>query len=324
MVLKTDIKITALAGGVGGSRLVRGLAEYLPPEQLTVIVNTGDDFEHLGLSISPDIDTVLYNLANLAQVQEGWGIQNDTYYCMTALDRLGGPVWFGLGDRDLATHLARTQWLREGLTLTQATSRMAEALGIHHTILPMSDDPCRTKVVTDAGVLDFQAYFVRERWQPVIRSLFWEGAESAQPTPQVLQALDACDLVVICPSNPFVSVDPILNLPGVRERLERKPVVAMSPIIGGMTVKGPAAKMFLELTGEPASVMAVVQHYGGLLDGMVIDEADEHLLAELQQQVRYAAAMPTLMLNRERQIEIGGEFLQFALTVLEQEQSRAQ
>jgi LPPG:FO 2-phospho-L-lactate transferase len=316
-----DLKITALAGGVGGSRLVRGMAEHLSPQQLTVVVNTGDDFVHFGLPISPDLDTVLYNLADVAQKVEGWGIQNDTHACMTALANLGGDSWFRLGDRDLATHLLRGEWLREGLGLTEITGRLARALGVYHAILPMSDDPCRTLVETDGGVLEFQHYFVKERWQPVCRGLRWQGAESAQPTPQVLAALREADAVVVCPSNPFVSVDPILNLPGVRQAMAGKPVVAMSPIIGGMAVKGPAAKMFLELTGEPASVEAVAAHYGDLLAGMAVDEVDDPLVESLSRQLRYVRAMPTLMLNREKQIEVAADFLAFVAEIVAEERT---
>jgi LPPG:FO 2-phospho-L-lactate transferase len=309
-------KIVVLAGGVGGSRLVRGMSHHLEGHQLTVIVNTGDDFTHCGLHISPDIDTVLYHLAGLAHVERGWGIHNDTFHCMDALKWLGGETWFNIGDRDLATHLLRTQLLQRGHTLTEVTAYMARNLGILHAVLPMSDDACRTMLDTDEGILEFQNYFVRQHWQPAIRRIFWQGAESARPTTAVMQALRSADLLVIAPSNPFVSVAPILQLPGVKEAVSALPVIAMSPIIGGMAVKGPAAKMFRELLGKPASVEAVVDFYDGLLDGLVMDEVDADLLPALQTKVKHVSAMPTLMLTAEKQVEAAGQFLHFAQSLL--------
>ena len=309
-------KIVVLAGGVGGSRLVRGMAHHLEPQQMTVIVNTGDDFTHCGLHISPDIDTVLYHLAGLAHVERGWGIQNDTFHGMDALKWLGGETWFNIGDRDLAIHLLRTQLLQRGHTLTEVTAYMARNLGILHAVLPMSDDACRTMLDTDEGVLEFQHYFVRHHWQPVIRRIFWQGSENARPTATVMQALLSADLLVIAPSNPFVSVAPILQLPGVKEAVTALPVIAMSPIIGGMAVKGPAAKMFRELLGKPASVEAVIDYYDGLLDGLVMDELDADLLPALRTRVKHLSAMPTLMLTPQKQIEVAGQFLQFAQTML--------
>ncbi len=312
-------KITAIAGGVGGARLARGMAAHLDSDQLTIIVNTGDDFEHLGLNISPDLDTVMYNLADLAQPEPGWGIRDDSFDCMKAVEKLGGETWFRLGDRDLATHILRTQWAQQGLSLTEITRRLTEKLRIKHTILPMSNDPCCTMIETEEGMLEFQQYFVQHHCQPVVQRLFWQGGDSAQPTPEVMQALDTCDMVVICPSNPFVSVDPVLNLPGVRECILQKTTLAMSPIIGGRAVKGPAAKMFSEIEGVDASVEAVVDHYGELLDGIVIDEIDDALVKTLRVRLSYVKSMPTLMLTLDKQIEIGEKFLQFAGEVLDQE-----
>jgi LPPG:FO 2-phospho-L-lactate transferase len=309
-------KVVVLAGGVGGSRLVRGMAHHLEGHQLTVIVNTGDDFTHCGLHISPDIDTVLYHLAGLAHVERGWGIHNDTFHCMDALKWLGGDTWFNIGDRDLATHLLRTQLLQRGHTLTEVTAYMARNLGILHAVLPMSDDPCRTMLETGEDIFEFQQYFVRHHWQPAIKRIFWQGAESARPTAAVMKALRSADLLVIAPSNPFVSVAPILQLPGVTEAVAALPVIAMSPIIGGMAVKGPAAKMFRELLDKPASVEAVIDFYDGLLDGLVMDQVDAELLPALQKKVKHLAAMPTLMLTPEKQIEVAGQFLQFAQTML--------
>lgn len=311
----TGKRVVAFAGGVGGSRLARGMAEHLDAQQLTIIVNTGDDFEHMGLKISPDFDTMLYNLSDVAQTDKGWGIQNDTSNVMAAIRKLGGPAWFHLGDRDLATHLVRTQLLLEGQTPTQVAKYLCEQMEVPFSILPMANESCRTMVETDQGTMDFQAYFVGQQWQPKVKRVYWEG--TSQPTAQVLAAIRYADVAVICPSNPFVSVDPILRLNGVRKLLENLPVVAMSPIIGGMAVKGPAAKMFLELTGQAASVQAVLDFYGSLLDGFVVDEVDAELLPQLQQKVAHVAAIPTLMLNRARQIEVGAAFLRFVQTMLE-------
>jgi LPPG:FO 2-phospho-L-lactate transferase len=311
----TGKKVVAFAGGVGGSRLVRGMAQHLTAEQLTIVVNTGDDFEHFGLKISPDFDTMLYNLSNIAQPDKGWGIKNDTSNVMTAIGTLGGDTWFHLGDRDLATHLIRTKLLLEGKTLTQVAQHFCKVMDVPFSIFPMTDEACRTMVETEEGILDFQTYFVKHQWQPVLKGIHWEGA--TEPTAEVMHAIQSADVVVICPSNPFVSIAPILNLNGVREALDRVPVVAMSPIIGGMAVKGPAAKMFLELTGEQASVQAVVDFYDDLLSGLVVDEVDADLLSQLSQKVAHVAAMPTLMLNPEKQAEVGAAFLRFVQTMLE-------
>lgn len=311
----TGKKVVAFAGGVGGSRLVRGMAAHLTADQLTIIVNTGDDFEHFGLKISPDFDTMLYNLSDVAQPDKGWGIHNDTSNVMAGIKQLNGETWFHLGDRDLATHLVRTQLLLEGKTLTQVCQYLYEQMDVDYRILPMTDQPCRTMVETEEGLLDFQTYFVKHQWQPKLKGVHWKG--TLEPSEAVMDAIRSADVIIVCPSNPFVSIDPILNLKGVRDALKDVPVVAMSPIIGGMAVKGPAAKMFLELTGKQASVQAVVDFYEGLLDGLVIDEVDAELLPELQQKVAHVGAMPTLMLNRQKQIEVGAAFLRFVQTMLE-------
>jgi len=312
----TNHKIVCLAGGVGGAKLADGLAQIVPPENLTIIVNTGDDFEHFGLKISPDIDTMLYNLSDVAQPEKGWGIHNDTSQVMTALGKLGGDTWFHLGARDLATHLVRTQLMLDGKTPTQVAQYFCEQMSVPFTVLPMTDEPCRTMMETEQGQMDFQTYFVREQWQPKLTGIHWLG--SAQPTPQVMDAIRSADVAVFCPSNPFVSIAPILQLPGVTEALADLPVIAMSPIIGGMAVKGPAAKMFQELTGEPASVQAVVEYYGDLLTGFVVDEIDAELLPQLQHTVPHVTAMPSLMLNRNKQIEVAAAFLRFVQTLLEE------
>ncbi len=273
------MKIVALAGGVGGAKLADGLAQCLAPEDLTVIVNTGDDFEHLGLYVCPDLDTVCYTLAGLANPETGWGRAGDAFQALEAVGVLGGETWFGIGDRDLATHLERTRRLRIGQPLNQVMRDFCRAWGVTQAILPMSDQPVRTMVETrDLGELPFQEYFVRRRCEPRVRGFRFVGMEAAQPAPGAREALAQADLIVICPSNPWVSVDPILGVLGLRTASPgRAPVVAVSPIIGGQAVKGPAAKMFSELGIQP-SALAVAAHYEGLLAGFVLDSLDADLV----------------------------------------------
>lgn len=267
--------ILALAGGVGGAKLAAGLAAILSPEELAIVVNTGDDFTHLGLSISPDIDTVIYTLAGIANPELGWGIAGESWNFMDQLARLGGETWFRLGDRDLATHVERTRRLNAGESMTQVTAALAAAHGIAHAIVPMADDPAPTIVHSDQGRLAFQDYFVRHQCHPRLERL--EFAPDMPPSDAFSALIDdpALEAVVICPSNPWLSIAPILALRGVRDRLrDRKvPIVAVSPIIGGKAVKGPAAKIMAEL-GVPVSSVGVAAHYGGFLDGLVIDERD--------------------------------------------------
>lgn len=274
------MKIVALAGGVGGAKLAHGLAQILPPQDLTVIVNTGDDFEHLGLSISPDLDTVCYTLAGLANFETGWGRADESWNAIANLKRLGGPDWFNLGDQDLGTHLERTRRLREGQPLSQITRDFCKAWGVDVTVLPMSDQPVRTIVETDQGDLAFQEYFVHRRCEPRVKGFRFDGLDQAEPAPGVVEAIQSADAVIICPSNPWVSVDPILKVlqPSTVHGLPS--TVAISPIIGGQTVKGPAAKMYAELGIQP-SALAVAEHYRGLLSGFVLDEVDADLAPRL-------------------------------------------
>jgi LPPG:FO 2-phospho-L-lactate transferase len=274
------VKIVAIAGGVGGAKLAFGLARVLPPENLTVVVNVGDDFTHLGLRICPDLDTVTYTLAGLDNRETGWGLSGDTFQALDALQRLDGPSWFRLGDRDLATHLWRTSLLAEGLRLTEATKRICRSLGVGPTVLPATDDDVPTRVVTDYGELDFQDYFVRRRCEPRVSGIVFAGVEQAKPSHVALSALEACDGVVIAPSNPFVSIEPVLALPGIRERIAGKPSVAVSPIVGGEAIKGPAAKMLLEL-GLDVSAAGVAQRYAGTVRGFVMDEVDAGLAPDV-------------------------------------------
>jgi LPPG:FO 2-phospho-L-lactate transferase len=271
--------ILALAGGVGGAKRATGLARVLPPSELTVVVNTADDFEHLGLLISPDLDTVMYNLAGIHNPELGWGIAGETWNFMQALKALGGETWFQLGDRDLATHTERTRRLKAGESLSAVTQSLCERLGVQHRVVPMSDDPVRTIVHTDRGVLAFQDYFVRLRCEPVVNRIEYEGADRAQMSAGFEAALndDQLKCVVICPSNPFLSIGPMLALAGAQEKLRSRgvPIVAVSPIVGGQAVKGPAAKIFKEL-GREASATEVARFYLGLVDSLILDETDRN------------------------------------------------
>jgi LPPG:FO 2-phospho-L-lactate transferase len=302
------MKVAALAGGVGGAKLADGLARAMPPEDLTIIVNTGDDFDHLGLRISPDLDTVCYMLAGIQNPNTGWGRANESWQVFEELERLGGPTWFRLGDRDLATHLERTRRLAAGQALSEVTAEFCQTWGIKPTILPMSDDPIPTIVITAEGELGFQEYFVARGCQPVVSGFRFEGVEAARPAPGVLQAVEECDLVIFCPSNPWVSIEPILAVPGVRQTLKGKPVIAVSPIIGGKALKGPAAKMYAEL-GITPSAMAVADHYQELLSGFVLDEIDTILTESLD--IR-TLITDTIMNEEEDRKRLGEEVLSFA------------
>lgn len=281
-------RVVALAGGVGGAKLATGLQAALPPGALTVIVNTGDDFEHWGLTICPDLDTVVYNLAGVQHPVQGWGRDQESFHVLESMSKLGGEDWFRLGDRDLAVHLRRTEWLRQGVPLSEVTDRLRRAFGILSTVLPMSDDPVRTLVHTDEGDLPFQHYFVRRRCEPVVMDLSFVGAERAHMLPAVAHALATAQAIVFCPSNPYLSLDPILSIPGMRRRIEDAPApkVAVSPIVGGAAIKGPAAKMMREM-GQMVSPLTVTDHFAGLLDGFVMDNRDAAL--------RDAVGMPTLV-----------------------------
>jgi len=277
----TPLKVVALAGGVGGARLADGLAQVLLPENLTVIVNTGDDFEHFGLYICPDLDTVCYTLAGLVNPVNGWGRSDETWRALETVRLLGGPAWFHLGDQDLGLHLERTRRRASGEPLSQIVQHFCQVLGILSRILPMTNDSTPTWVYTMQGEMPFQEYFVRRQCQPVVTGFRFQGADQASPAPGVLDAIRQADLVVFCPSNPWVSLDPILSIPGIRPAVAARPVVAVSPIIGGQTVKGPAGKMFAEL-GIPPSATAVARHYADLLKGFVIDQMDTELVSEIQ------------------------------------------
>jgi LPPG:FO 2-phospho-L-lactate transferase len=268
--------ILALSGGIGGAKLALGLAALLPAEALCIVANTGDDFEHYGLTICPDIDTLTYTLAGLDNRELGWGRQDESWAFMDTLATLGGAEWFRLGDRDLALHVLRTHRLRAGETLSAITEDIRQRLKIGPRILPMSDDPVRTRLLTDEGWMEFQPWFVGRRAAPAVQRIEFAGAKAARPNPALLAALAARPrAVVICPSNPFISIDPILALPGLRAaiRASGAPVIAVSPIIAGQAVKGPTAKMFADAGAVP-SAAAVAAHYGDLLDGLVLEAGD--------------------------------------------------
>jgi LPPG:FO 2-phospho-L-lactate transferase len=280
--MKKDINFVALAGGVGGAKMADGLAQVLQPEQLTIIVNTGDDFVHLGLRISPDLDTVCYTLAGMVNLGTGWGRNNETWTVMDGIRRMGMPDWFQIGDTDLVTHLTRTVWFNEGWTLSRITEEFCQRWGISIRVLPMTDQFVQTIVITPEGELNFQEYFVHQKCMPVVTGFRFNGVEKAIPAPGVLEAIHNADIVFICPSNPWVSIDPILAIPGLRGALIGHSVIAVSPIIGSQTIKGPAAKMFTEMGIHP-SALAVAQHYYGLVDCIVIDRTDLSLAGKINE-----------------------------------------
>ena len=315
-------RVLALCGGVGGAKLALGLYRLLG-ENLTVVVNTGDDFEHLGLNISPDLDTVLYTLAGLADPQRGWGRAEETWHFMDALCALGAETWFALGDRDLAMHVQRTEWLKTGKSLSDFAAHAARQFGIAARILAMTDDPVRTLVETDEGTLSFQHYFVRRRCEPVVRAICFAGAPDATPTPGLVDLIadGAFAAAVICPSNPYLSVDPILAVSGIAAALvrARTPIIAVSPIIRGHAVKGPTAKIMAEL-GIAITNQSIVSHYRGLIDGLVIDEAD---LADRERIDVPALVTRTMMRDLADRERLAGEVIAFAETTTHRPAKRA-
>jgi LPPG:FO 2-phospho-L-lactate transferase len=306
------MKIVALAGGVGGAKLAHGLAQILAPEDLTVIVNTGDDFEHLGMYICPDLDTVCYTLAGLANPETGWGRVNETWNTISNIEKLGGPNWFRLGDQDIATHLERTRRMKEGQSLSQITKDFCVAWGIKHTVLPMTDSPVRTIVDTDEGELAFQEYFVHRHCEPRVKGFRFDGVEVAEPVIGAREAIDSAEAIIICPSNPWVSVDPILRVIPLAPlpQGEEKKVIAVSPIIGGQTVKGPAAKMYTELGIEP-SALAVANHYRNILAGFVLDNVDSEMENSIKHLGIQTLVTDTLMNNLTDRTRLAQDVLNF-------------
>ena len=305
----------ALSGGVGGAKLALGLSRILAPAQLDIIVNTGDDFEHLGLMICPDLDTLTYTLAGLNNTETGWGRAGETWTFMTSLRALGGESWFQLGDGDLAIHVERTRRLAAGEPLSRVTAELTARLGIEFSVIPMSDEPVRTFVETAAGALAFQHYFVRDQCAPEVTGFEFRGAKTATPSPMALGALadPALDAVVICPSNPFISIDPILAVPGLRGAIEdaAAPVIAVSPIVGGKAIKGPTAKMMLEL-GVTQSAASVARHYDGLIDGFVLDSEDAASGDEIRALGLDVLTTNTVMQSLEDRVSLAANVLEFA------------
>ncbi len=302
--------ILALAGGVGGAKLALGLARLLPPEELTVVVNTGDDETFHGLHVSPDLDTVMYSLAGLANPDTGWGLAGETFRTLDALGRYGAPTWFSLGDADLATHIRRTELLRQGWSLSRVTQELCAHLGVRHTVTPMTDDPVRTMVMSDQGEIAFQEYFVHRRCEPRITGVRFDGAESASPAPAFREAMATARCLIYCPSNPMVSVGPILALPGVRDALSSfsGARIAVSPIVGGQAHRGPAAKMMAEL-GEEVSCVGVARRYRGLCDVMVIDEEDRGQTPAIEALGMRAVVTNTVMRTDDDKVALAREVL---------------
>jgi LPPG:FO 2-phospho-L-lactate transferase len=311
--------VLALAGGVGGAKLARGLARKLAPEALTVAVNTGDDFTHLGLHVSPDLDTVMYTLAGRDNPETGWGLAGETWHFMAALEALGGETWFRLGDQDLATHVERTRLLAGGKTLSQVTGAMSARFGIRHGIVPMSDDAVRTMLDTDQGRLEFQDYFVRQRAQPVVSGIDFAGIADAAPSPAFVAALndDRLSAIILCPSNPILSLQPILDLPGVRALLaeRRAPLVAVSPIIGGKTVKGPAAAVMQSLGHEPSAAGVAAFYRDLALDGLVIDTIDAVAADAIRAGGTEVLVTDAIMRDAAGSARLAGEVLSFERSI---------
>ena len=313
------MKVAALAGGVGGAKMVQGLSALLSPDELTVIVNTGDDFTHLGLSICPDLDTVCYTLAGMVNSETGWGRTQESWNALKSLEILGEPTWFKIGDSDLSTHIVRSERLRQGKFLSEITQEMCRHWQVEHKVLPMTNDRVSTQIQTDGGAwLDFQDYFVRQSWQPKVKDIRFVGVEKAKPTEGILEAIDEADLVVICPSNPFVSIDPILAVHGILNEIKEKITVAVSPIIGGQAVKGPLAKMILELMQAEPSAELVAGYYANRinLSGFLIDEVDDKLTSRVLEKGIICKAVPTLMTSLTDRIRLAKDVLMFGEQII--------
>lgn len=308
--------IVALAGGVGGAKMSQGLQAALRPGELTVIVNTADDFVHYGLHISPDLDTVMYTLAGIADPVQGWGIAGDTRYTLDAIVEYGRDPWFQLGDRDFATHILRSDLLRQGLRLLEVTTQLSQSLGVPSRIIPMTDDPIATRIVTEAGTLDFQDYFVARRQSDDVLGVELLGLDAARPTGESLESIAAADAIVIAPSNPIVSIGPILALPGIRQVIAdtSSPVVAISPIVGGAALKGPAANM-LRTLGHEVSALGVARMFADLVDGFVIDTVDAPLATEIEALGLAAMVTNSIMGDFGDRRRLAQEILDFASAV---------
>lgn len=306
----TMVKVVVLSAGTGGRKLIAGLSRIIAPKDLTIIVNTGDDFEHLGLYVSPDVDSILYQLSGLLDEARGWGRYNDTFNCLGEVGRLGGETWFQLGDKDLALHIIRTALLKKGLSLTEVTSRFASALGVGSQVLPMSDDKVQTKVVTEKGVLTFNEYYVREKCLPSVIDTFYEGSKEAKPGPDVLKAILDANLVVIGPSNPIAGIGPILSIEAIRKALKScmDKVVVVSPIICNRAVSGPSERM-MQAEGLEVSSLGIARFYYGMASKIYVHPSDIDLVkipAELQMKV---SATDILMKGPQDSIRLAKEIL---------------
>ena len=310
----TGKRILAITGGVGGAKLALGLSRLLGPEELAFVVNTGDDFTHLGFPVSPDIDTLIYTLSGTCNTETGWGRSNEGWQFMQALKEMGGETWFALGDKDLAMHVERRRMLSEGLTIGEVTASLARSFGIVHRIFPMSNEPVYTRVLTNEGWMDFQHYFVREKCEPVVTGFEFEGAAQALINPDIDEWLTSPGLtgVILCPSNPYVSIDPILAVPGIREQLVacRVPVIAVSPVVGGAAIKGPTVKMMQELS-IPNTGDSVASHYADFLDGFVLDIEDSDLAAVVEAHGMASTVTQTVMKTLDDRINLGRSCLEF-------------
>ena len=307
------MSVLALAGGVGGAKLCLGLARNLDADELQIVVNTGDDEVFYGLHVSPDLDTVMYTLAGLANPYTGWGITGETFAMLEHLGRLGEDTWFGLGDRDMATHIVRTNMLRQGRSLSEVTTRLCRSLGVEHAVAPMSDGRVRTKVVTDIGTLAFQTYFVKHRCEPVISDLVFDGSEDATMSEAFSEALRDRRVLIYCPSNPMLSMAPILSVPGVESAIRSFSgvTIAVSPIVGGKALRGPAAKMLEEL-GEDVSCVGVARRYAGLCDVFVLDNLDRHHANEIRSLGMEPVVLDTIMNTEQDKIDLAHGMLDVA------------
>ena len=304
------MKYLAFTGGVGGAKLALGLSHVIEADELTFVVNTGDDFNHLGFHISPDVDTLTYTLAGRSNQNTGWGTENETWHFMDALKDLDQETWFRLGDRDLALHVYRRERLAAGLTLTETTRDIATKLGIRHEILPMSNDPVQTFVNTSSGTLPFQHYFVRDHCKPRVSGFEFRGIANAKVNPAI--KFTELDAVIICPSNPFVSIDPILAIPGMKDAIRQSkiPVVAISPIVGGKAIKGPTAKMMKELN-VPRTAAEVAKHYDDIVTGFVLDEADRIEKSDIQDLGLSTEVHPTVMVSLDDRVALAHAVVEF-------------
>lgn len=308
--------ITCLAGGVGAARFLEGLANVFPPEKITVIVNTGDDLQYLGCHVSPDLDIVTYTLAGIADKEKGWGIEGDTHNCLDQLGRYSAETWFRIGDRDFATHLLRTEFLQQGFNLSEVTEKIRTSLMIPVKILPMTDQIVATKIKTPSGILEFQEYFVKRRFEDPVLDVTYEGASLAVPAPGVTPAIEKADMIIFCPSNPILSIGPILAIPGIRDTISktRAKIVGISPIVAGKAVKGPLDKM-MENLGLEVSPFGVAQLYRGLMKGYVIDRLDGSVTPKIVSLGMKVAATNTLMDSKEAKMQLARDTIKFAETL---------